>query len=78
VEITISDDGCGIAPESLSRIFEPFYTTKPVGKGTGLGLAIAKNIVAQHGGRIRLESESGKGTRAIVDLPAMAATAVHA
>ena len=78
VEIVISDDGCGIPPQSLARIFEPFYTTKPVGKGTGLGLAIARNIVAQHGGKIRLESESGKGTQAIVELPAMAAEAVHA
>ena len=78
VEIIISDDGCGIPPESLSRIFEPFYTTKPVGKGTGLGLAIAKNIVAQHGGSIRLESERGRGTKAIIGLPAMAAAAVHA
>ncbi len=73
VEISIRDNGCGIPPEALARIFEPFFTTKPVGKGTGLGLAIAKNIVSQHGGRIRLESESGRGTRAIVELPAMAA-----
>ena len=69
VEISILDDGCGIAPESLSRIFEPFYTTKPVGKGTGLGLAIAKNIVTQHGGAIRLESEPGSGTKAVIELP---------
>ncbi len=78
LEITIRDNGCGIAPESLPRIFEPFYTTKPVGKGTGLGLAIARNIVTQHGGSIRLESGEGKGTRAIVQLPALAATAVPA
>ncbi|HVP43902.1 MAG TPA: PAS domain-containing sensor histidine kinase [Terriglobales bacterium] len=78
VEISISDDGCGIPAESLPRIFEPFYTTKPVGKGTGLGLAIAKNIVSQHGGSIRLESGQGRGTRAIVQLPALAATAVPA
>lgn len=75
VEITITDDGCGIPPEALARIFEPFYTTKPVGKGTGLGLAIAKNIVSQHGGSIRLESGGGKGTRAIVELPAVPASA---
>ena len=78
LEITISDDGCGIPPESLARIFEPFYTTKPVGKGTGLGLAIAKNIVGQHGGSIRLESGNARGTRAIVQLPAMTAEAVQA
>ena len=78
IEIAISDDGCGIAPDSLARIFEPFYTTKPVGKGTGLGLAIAKNIVSQHGGAIRLESKPGHGTRAIVELPVMMAVAAGA
>jgi signal transduction histidine kinase len=78
VELTISDDGCGIPAEALSRIFEPFYTTKPVGKGTGLGLAIARNIVTQHGGNIRLESESGRGTKAIVALPSGEAVGVGA
>ncbi len=78
VQVTIADNGCGIAPDSLARIFEPFYTTKPVGKGTGLGLAIARNIVSQHGGSIRLESEPGRGTRAIVSLPALLAAEVVA
>lgn len=67
--IVISDDGCGISPPDQRRIFEPFFTTKPIGKGTGLGLAIAKNIVAEHGGDISLESQPGEGTRAIVRLP---------
>ena len=49
---TVRDTGCGIAADALSRIFEPFYTTKEVGKGTGLGLAIAYGIVQDHGGQI--------------------------
>lgn len=69
VEISISDDGCGIAPGDHARLFEPFFTTKPTGKGTGLGLAIAKTIVEQHGGEIALESRPGRGTRARLILP---------
>src|SRR5581483_11453557 len=67
--IVIADDGCGIAPGDQTRIFEPFFTTKPIGKGTGLGLAIARNIVAEHGGDITVESEQGKGTRVFVRVP---------
>jgi len=77
VEIAVIDNGCGIPPDALARIFEPFYTTKPVGKGTGLGLPIARNIVTQHGGSIRLESEPGHGTRAVVELPATVAAAAE-
>jgi two-component system, NtrC family, sensor kinase len=62
VRITIRDTGKGIAQEALQRIFEPFYTTKPVGKGTGLGLSLAWNIVKRHHGRIEVDSEAGKGT----------------
>jgi len=75
VQISISDDGCGIAPAEQARIFEPFFTTKPIGKGTGLGLAIAKNIVAEHGGEISLRSAPGRGTTALVLLPTCAARA---
>lgn len=67
--ISITDTGCGIAPESLPRIFEPFYTTKPIGRGTGLGLSIAYGIVTKHHGRIEVDSEPGKGSTFRVVLP---------
>jgi two-component system NtrC family sensor kinase len=51
------------------KIFDPFFTTKPVGQGTGLGLSISYGIVQQHGGRIDVDSEEGKGTTFIVVLP---------
>ena len=63
VWIEIEDSGSGIPPESLKRIFDPFYTTKPVGKGTGLGLSLSYNIVQKHHGRIEVVSEVGKGSR---------------
>ena len=69
VEIRITDDGCGIAAADLHRVFDPFFTTKAAGKGTGLGLSIAQNIVLEHGGTLRLESEVGRGATAIVRLP---------
>jgi PAS domain S-box-containing protein len=75
VRIEVSDTGSGIRPEQLGRIFEPFFTTKARAVGTGLGLAISRRIVQQHGGRIDVESELGKGTRFIVELPAAEAVA---
>ena len=69
MQIAIRDDGGGISLADQKRIFEPFFTTKPTGKGTGLGLAIAKNIVAEHGGSIRLDSTPGEGTTAAIRLP---------
>ena len=69
VTIAVSDTGCGIPPENLARIFDPFFSTKPVGKGTGLGLSVAYGIVAKHGGRIEVNSEPGKGTTFTVRLP---------
>ena len=60
--ITIEDSGKGIAPEQLERIFEPFYTTKPIGEGTGLGLSICRKIIAEMNGDIEVESTPGQGT----------------
>jgi two-component system sensor histidine kinase HupT/HoxJ len=66
---TIRDTGCGFAPDVLSRIFEPFYTTKEVGKGTGLGLAIAYGIVQDHGGQIVAANHPEGGAVLSVELP---------
>jgi len=70
VTVTIADDGPGIAPENMSRLFTPFFTTKEIGKGTGLGLSICHGIISEHEGRIYAESEYGKGTAFIIELPA--------
>ncbi len=67
-EITVSDDGPGIAPEARERIFEPFYTTRA--QGNGLGLSIVKSVVEAHGGSIRLAPTSQHGATFIVELPA--------
>jgi signal transduction histidine kinase len=69
VAIEVQDNGKGISEESLPKIFDPFYTTKDVGKGTGLGLTIAYKIVKQHGGHIDVLSKVGEGTTVIVTLP---------
>jgi two-component system NtrC family sensor kinase len=69
LSIEVRDDGSGIAPEILPRLFEPFLTTKESGKGVGLGLAVSENIVEGHEGRIDVESELGKGTTFTVTLP---------
>ncbi|WP_298271440.1 ATP-binding protein [Geobacter sp.] len=69
VFVSVADTGCGIPPDKLQRIFEPFYTTKEAGKGTGLGLSISSDIVKKHGGEIAVESEQGKGTVFTVRLP---------
>lgn len=69
VVIRIIDSGVGIDPEVQSRIFEPFYTTKPVGAGTGLGLSTTYNIIERHGGRLSVTSELGRGTTFEVRLP---------
>ncbi len=62
VQIEIRDQGCGIAAEDLSQVFEPFFTRKQPGRGTGLGLALAYNIVKDHGGEIDIDSTPGRGT----------------
>src|SRR5581483_12341879 len=69
VQMSIRDDGTGIAPEILVRIFDPFVTTKEGGRGVGLGLAVSRNIVERHGGKIAVQSQLGKGTRFTVTLP---------
>jgi two-component system NtrC family sensor kinase len=69
IELQVRDDGVGIPPEILPHIFDPFTTTKEVGKGVGLGLAVSKGIVERHGGRIEVSSELGVGTRFQVILP---------
>jgi signal transduction histidine kinase len=77
VRIEVQDDGPGMDAEVVGRIFDPFFTTKDVGEGTGLGLAVAQAIVAEHGGRIDVESSPGTGARFAITLPAAGAT-VHA
>lgn len=69
ISVTISDTGSGIAPEHLSRIFDPFYTTKPVGEGTGLGLSITFGIVERHLGKIDIKTAVGEGTAFTVTIP---------
>jgi len=68
-ELVVSDTGPGIPPEIRDRIFEPFFTTKEEGEGTGLGLSMSQSVVASFGGRIRVESEIGKGASFTVQLP---------
>ncbi|HVG79688.1 MAG TPA: GAF domain-containing protein [Patescibacteria group bacterium] len=70
IEIEFEDEGPGIPEEIAARIWDPFFTTKPPGQGTGLGLAIAQGIVADHGGRIEMQSHVGKGSIFRVVLPA--------
>lgn len=70
LEVSVSDTGCGIAPEHRSRIFSPGFTTKPLGLGTGLGLSISRKIIVEtHGGAIDFDSTPGKGTTFRVRIP---------
>lgn len=69
IQIKIADNGPGIEEAIRSKIFDPFYTTKPPGKGTGLGLSIADGVVEKHGGKIEVSSEPGKGSEFIITLP---------
>jgi PAS domain S-box-containing protein len=69
VQVSIKDTGAGISPENLEKVFEPFFSTKPVGKGTGLGLSLCFGIAEAHGGRIDIKSRQGEGTEVILALP---------
>jgi two-component system, NtrC family, sensor kinase len=69
VEITVSDNGCGIRPENLSKVFSPFFTTKPVGEGTGLGLSVCYGVIEGMGGTMAVKSDPGAGTVFAIRLP---------
>jgi len=69
VIIEVSDNGCGMNENTLDRIFEPFYTTKPPGTGTGLGLYVSRNLIHELGGNISVESQPGMGSTFIIRLP---------
>ena len=69
IVVTIEDDGCGMPPDVLERIFDPFFSTKKAGEGMGLGLSLSYQMVKNHGGDIRVESEADKGTRFWISLP---------
>jgi signal transduction histidine kinase len=67
--LEVIDNGCGIAPEAMPHLFDPFYTSKPVGEGTGLGLSISHGIITGHGGQIEVESTPGVGSIFRIRLP---------
>lgn len=69
VYVSVSDTGSGMTDKQVEKIFDPFYTTKPVGKGSGLGLAISYGIIQKHGGNIAVETEVGRGTTFTITLP---------
>ncbi|MEW6130877.1 MAG: histidine kinase N-terminal 7TM domain-containing protein [Acidobacteriota bacterium] len=76
IEVSIEDTGAGIPGENLNKVFEPFFTTRPVGKGMGLGLSISYGIIAKHGGNISVESKENLGSKFIFSLPVTAALVV--
>jgi two-component system, NtrC family, sensor kinase len=67
--VFVSDNGVGIEPEHLKRIYDPFFTTKGPKHGTGLGLAVSYGIIQEHSGTMNVESEVGRGTTFRIDLP---------
>ncbi|MDP9236321.1 MAG: ATP-binding protein [Chloroflexota bacterium] len=75
VRASFQDSGPGMSSETVRRIFDPFFTTKEAGEGTGLGLTISYGIVEEHGGRIWAESEPGRGTTFVIELPVVAGVA---
>ncbi|MYK40368.1 MAG: hypothetical protein F4049_09150, partial [Gemmatimonadetes bacterium] len=77
VEVRIRDNGNGIPPDVVDKIFNPFFTTKPTDQGTGLGLALSNDIVREHGGAIKVHSEPGEFTEMIIELPAVRPSALQ-
>jgi signal transduction histidine kinase len=69
VRLVVEDTGAGMSEDTVAKAFDPFFTTKPPGSGTGLGLATVYGIVSQAGGAVTLDSELGRGTRVVIDLP---------
>ncbi len=70
LEISISDNGVGINQDLISKLFNPFFTTKPIGKGTGMGLAISYSIIVEkHGGKLACHSQPGQGTQVVIQIP---------
>ncbi len=69
VEISVKDNGMGIAQKVLDKIYQPFFTTKPTGQGTGLGLSLSYDIIKVHGGELKLETIEGEGAEFIIQLP---------
>jgi two-component system NtrC family sensor kinase len=68
IELSVSDNGNGIPKESLEKIFQPFFTTKPTGQGTGLGLSLSYDIVKAHGGELFVNTKVGEGSEFIIRL----------
>ncbi|GBE58362.1 blue-light-activated protein [bacterium BMS3Abin01] len=75
IRVTVSDNGAGIDPDDLPRVFDPFFTTRDVGQGTGLGLSVCYGIIEEHGGEITINSEPGKGASVSFSLPVVSAAA---
>jgi signal transduction histidine kinase len=71
ITIKVRDTGCGMPEADVQKAFQPFFTTKAVGKGTGLGLFLSRETILAHGGSLSLESETGSGTTVTVTLPGL-------
>jgi len=69
IVVRISDNGTGMSKETLAKVFDPYFTTKPQGAGDGLGLPLCRSIIGRHGGSVNIESEPGRGTDVIIELP---------
>ena len=70
IKIKVKDNGNGIPPKIMDKIFQPFFTTKPTGQGTGLGLSLAYDIVTKgHDGELKVETKEGEGSEFIIQLP---------